>query len=697
MRSVATLTSLSSQFRRIFPRLARPKPVRTLLLLMSLAMVVPALGFTTYLVARSAAMQRAQVEQRLVQVAADLANDIDREFERMLSLLDTLALSQSLARQDFAAFHAQATSAVRRLGANILVVDSAMQQLLNTRVPYGTNLPRISDPDATDSAQQTKAPAVSNLFYGSVAQKHVFNVQMPLTADGLVTHYLILAVNAEHLLKIMDGLKLPPIWVTGVTDRRGTIVARSAGHDAFVGMPLPGFLLEASQLDTRAFSTLNVEGERSLRAISRSMVSGWLVSANVSQAVVDAEIHRSQWTLAIGGFVLVALAATLASMCAKWIIAPMEALAQSAAALDTRDIPPVLASPVLEVNEVASTLRAASIEIKARTASLRESEQRLLLAQRTARLTHVDADLTTKAVVASETFEDIFGFPMPEGDVSKMVQKFVERVHPDDRERFVAAQVEAARTVGTFVYEFRIRRPNGELRWISAHGETFGDGAGRPVRMIGTNLDITHRKEQDGHIRFLLREVSHRSKNLLAIIQAMATQTARTSRTYEAFQSRFSQRLQAMAASHDLLVNQDWEGVDIGALVRAHLRPFAEETGGRLEIGGPDLLLKPDAAQSLGLALHELATNATKYGALSIAGGTVSISWNVVREPTPARFHMIWSESRGPIVTKPGHKGFGHVVFERMIGRALKASIDIRYPPDGFVWSLDADLASVWK
>jgi two-component sensor histidine kinase len=695
MRSVVAGASWQAGFDRVMKRLLQPRPIRTLLALMSLALIVPALGFTSYLVIRSATMERDQVEQRLIQVAGDLADSIDREFERLLSLLDTLALSQPLAQRDFATFHVEATVAMRRLGATILVVDPSMQQLVNTRVPYGTPLPPIADPESLREAQAKQAPVVSNLVFGAVVQKYVFNVIAPVTIAGAGGYTLILAVNAEQLLKIMEGQKLPPVWVTGISDGRGTIVARSKDHASFVGKPLPGNLLEASRQGAGAFATINLEGERTIRAVAKSKLAGWLVSANVLQSVVDAEIHRAQWALAIGGLGLLVLASVLASIFARWIIAPMQALAASAVSLEARDIPAPLASPVVEANDVAGALRSASIELKARTVRLRESETRLILAQKTAGLTHMDIDIVNQQFVASETFEEILGNRPADGDLQAGVGAFLERVHKDDRKRVRAVHVEAAGKLGPFRDEFRIVLANGAIRWISAQGETRGDAGGQPDRMIVTCLDITYRKEQEEHIRFLLREVSHRSKNLLAIIQAMATQTARTSRSIGEFQSRFSQRLQGMAASHDLLVNQNWEGVNLDALVRAQLRPFAEDIGGRLEVVGPNLLLRPDAAQSLGLALHELATNATKYGALSNAGGKVRINWDITGDSEPARFHLEWRESGGPSVAVPERKGFGHTVFERIIGQALKATIDLRYETDGVAWSLDADLASV--
>lgn len=175
----------------------------------------------------------------------------------------------------------------------------------------------------------------------------------------------------------------------------------------------------------------------------------------------------------------------------------------------------------------------------------------------------------------------------------------------------------------------------------------------------------------------------------------MAAQTGRTSLTYDEFQRRFGQRLRGMAASHDLLVNQNWQGVDIATLVRAQLLPFAEDTGGRLKISGPAVLLTPAAAQAIGLALHELATNATKYGALSSHSGQVHITWATVAGPPQPRFTMSWAESGGPPVSAPQRRGFGHTVFDRMIRQSLNATITLDYDAGGVRWFLESNLASV--
>jgi PAS domain S-box-containing protein len=678
--------------KRVTDFIFRPRPVRKLLILMALALLTPALGFTSYLVARSAAAQREQAEQRLVQVASDLANDIDRDFNRMFALLETLALSQLLSSRDYEAFHAQAVEAVNRLGANVLIVDRLMRQQMNTRVPYGTPLPEEADPDLAGLFDQAKDVQVTNLLIGRISKRPVFNIIKSLATLGQPGTFLVLAIDANHLLQLMGGLNLPTMWVTGVSDLNGVIVARSAEHDSFVGRMLPANLRDPNRSDGGTFTNVNVKGEPVIRALATSKVTSWLVSANLPQSALDADVRRSMLMLVFGGLTLLGLAGGLASTFANWIIGPLQELAQAAVTLEAGKIPALLASPVQEVNEVAAALRAGSIELMYRTVSLRESETRLVLAQKTAGLAYVDINFANKIASVSDTFEEILGVNLSAAEFDAGLSMFLKRVHPDDRQHVRQSYHYTIGNPGPFLFDFRVLKSDGLVTWISAQAETLVDSEGMPKRTIITCLDVTYRKKQEEHVRFLLREVSHRSKNQLAIIQAMASQTAKTSRSFEGFKSRFSQRLQGMAASQDLLVNQNWDGVNLDALIRAQLRPFAEEVDGRLTIKGPKILLKPEAAQSLGLALHELATNAAKHGALSASSGKIAISWAIEQDPGAAQFIMTWRESGGPAVAAPSHRGFGHIVIERMVGQALGATVGLTYPPDGLVWSLSTKL-----
>ena len=220
----------------------------------------------------------------------------------------------------------------------------------------------------------------------------------------------------------------------------------------------------------------------------------------------------------------------------------------------------------------------------------------------------------------------------------------------------------------------------------NAHGDLEG------VSVIAR--DITERKRGQDHIQMLLRESTHRSKNLPAIIQAIAAQTARSAGTVDQFQARFSQRLQAIALSHDLLVNEEWQRANLADLVRLQLSPFVEP-GLRLKLEGPNVFLTSEAAQHLGLALHELATNAMKYGALSVPTGNVSVTWTLENNGVDRRLHLRWREHNGPRVTPPSHSGFGSTVIDRLISKSLDGAVAIDFPTEGFRWSLEISSAHV--
>jgi PAS domain S-box-containing protein len=220
------------------------------------------------------------------------------------------------------------------------------------------------------------------------------------------------------------------------------------------------------------------------------------------------------------------------------------------------------------------------------------------------------------------------------------------------------------------------------LRWHDLHVEPLRNQGGDIVGLTCASIDVTERKEGEAHLRLLLRELTHRSKNLLAVIQAMARQTARHAGSIDGFLNQFGARLQALAASHDVLVRESWHGASLSELIRSQLAPYFDQAGGQVAIEGPDVALKPEAAQNLGLALHELATNARKFGALSVPDGRVSITWDRGGSTANA-LELDWREGLGPKVKARRKRGFGSLVIERNLVRALDAQVELTFEPQG--------------
>ena len=221
------------------------------------------------------------------------------------------------------------------------------------------------------------------------------------------------------------------------------------------------------------------------------------------------------------------------------------------------------------------------------------------------------------------------------------------------------------------------------IRWHDLHIEPLRNEAGDVVGLTCASVDVTERKEGEAHLRLLLRELTHRSKNLLAVIQAMARQTARHTGSVETFLTQFGARLQALAASHDLLIRESWYGASLGELVRSQLGVYLDGTAAQVSIEGPAIAIKPEAAQNLGLALHELAVNAAKFGALSVPAGRVAITWNRVENVDGSAVELDWREKLGPKVKARRRKGFGSMVIERNLARALDARVELEFDPDG--------------
>lgn len=203
-------------------------------------------------------------------------------------------------------------------------------------------------------------------------------------------------------------------------------------------------------------------------------------------------------------------------------------------------------------------------------------------------------------------------------------------------------------------------------------------------------------KKENAQLRVITDELSHRIKNLVAIIQAIARQTMHQTTTKDDFEARFSGRLGALSRSLDLLIVNDWHGARIDELVRLELTPFGLLDEVQISVKGPPLGLDPDAARNIGLALHELATNASKYGALSVPEGKVAVHWQLASSGgRRRRFRMTWLESGGPMVTEPTRRGFGRQVIEQVTAHALAGKVTHEFLPAGVRWTLDIPAAFV--
>jgi PAS domain S-box-containing protein len=226
----------------------------------------------------------------------------------------------------------------------------------------------------------------------------------------------------------------------------------------------------------------------------------------------------------------------------------------------------------------------------------------------------------------------------------------------------------------------------GQANHYSVIYEPERDANGDITGVVVVVFDITERKRAEEHVRLLLNEVNHRSKNMLSVVLAIAQQTIAPSS--EDFVQRFSNRVQALAASHDLLVKNQWQSIGVADLVRAQLAHFADLMERRIVLDGPPLHLSVAGAQSIGMVVHELATNAAKHGALSNQDGHVEITWQLNNGAAGERFMMTWIERSGPPVAGPTHRGFGSTVVTSMAELSLDGATQLDFAASGLVWRL---------
>jgi len=273
--------------------------------------------------------------------------------------------------------------------------------------------------------------------------------------------------------------------------------------------------------------------------------------------------------------------------------------------------------------------------------------------------------------------------------------RWLDAIHPDDRSRTLAAWEDAIRTHEAYSVEYRLCHAQTGWRWTAAKAVPLMAASGEVREWVGMNIDIDARKRSEEHAQFIMRELSHRTKNLLAVVYSMARQAAKYSRVSD-FVSDFGARLQGLSRSHDLLVTSNWTGVPLHEHVLSQLQPFAPSDKHRIRFNGPPVMLRPEATQALGLAFHELATNATKYGALAAPDGQIDISWAIETEGKDDVFRLAWRE-RSPRQQplELSRQGFGSTVLTRVVPETLSGESRYSAGKEGISWEIEAPLREV--
>jgi PAS domain S-box-containing protein len=324
-------------------------------------------------------------------------------------------------------------------------------------------------------------------------------------------------------------------------------------------------------------------------------------------------------------------------------------------------------------------------QVEARRA-LAESEARFRATFENAAvgIAHVGPDL--RWLRANQALCGILGY-----SVDELITKSLQDLTYQDDIAVQLAHIEQMRQgkIESFDLEKRYLRKDGSIVWGKLTFSSVRKIDGSIDYFVSVVQDISGRKRAEEQVHLLMREVDHRAKNMLCLVQAIAHQTA--AREPKDFIERFTERIQALAANQNLLVRNEWRGVDVEDLTRAQLAHFADLIGSRIITHGPKLHLNAVAAQTIGLVFHELATNAGKYGALSTEAGRVDIRWEMTDRDA---FTVSWAERDGPPVFQPEKRGFGTIVIDAMAKHNMNGVVDLDYAASGVTWRLTCPAAN---
>lgn len=547
----------------------------------------------------------------------------------------------------------------------------------------------IADRDYFQRAVQRKTLGISGFIIGRGSGEPQLNFAYPALDDaGAVTAVVVLGINLRTLSLTLSGTPLPEDATISLVDGNGVLLARAPPAPDWIGQRAREAAFTRSMLDRRegVMEGVGIDGVERLHGFAPLLISADLFAVvGLPWQAAFAEADRLFWrsavvtALAFVGATLLALISGEVS-----IRRPVAALQRVVARMERGDLAARArlerwSTP--ELHRLAASFNGMASALQSRQAALQESEARLRAVVDTAADGIITINHRGLIEAVNPAAEELFGYRRDE-----LVGSNVARLMPSpDRERHDAYLARYLRT--------------GEARIIGVGREVTGqrkDGATVPLLLsigeftldggrffTGMLRDITERKRAEEHQALLMAEIDHRAKNLLAAVQATVMLTKSTARSVADYADTLIGRLHAMSRAHDLLARDRWTGARLHELIRNEFAAYVGADGHALALGGEDVLLPPRAAQTLSLALHELTTNAAKYGALSVPEGKVAIDTAIERTENGQDLRLRWSEAGGPAVTAPERRGFGSVLIERGIAHDLDGSSSLAFEASG--------------
>jgi two-component sensor histidine kinase/PAS domain-containing protein len=650
------------------------------------AVAVPLLLFGALLLMRYAVNERARIEGEAMQIARQVALVIDGELEGLVASLRGLGASSALARGDLVEFHAEAKRLVEGDDAIVVLRDLSSRQFLNTQRPFGTELPpAVPLSSAEQAAFSAGRPRVSEVYASPLSGEPRVAVALPIARGGASPYLLAITVPTSRLRDALTPA-VPAGWTVGVADRNGTYVTRSARHEDFTGKSGLAEYLSKAVGRSGTFASVNFEGTQLVAGYYRSNFSDWLFGANVPQQMVEAPLWRSLTLVAVLAAGVLALAALLAYMFGRRVTAATAELVDRAVALGKgQPVAPMPAS-LAEFAVLGDALAAAAATVEER------ARERARAAEREALLGGI-FDAAGLYVGVVELLGDDYRYVVANHRIAARFGRSetgVEGARASElglRPQEIHERLELCRRCiaagGPLTVEYGFPRGGVEQGWYLATFTSILPGRSGLPRIAFTALDISERKRSEEQRLLLINELNHRVKNTLASVQSIALQTLRGAGAATEIREALTARLVALARAHDVLTRESWEGAGLHDIVAGATSPYGGPD--RFRVGGPSVWLTPSLSLSLALALHELATNAAKYGALSAERGTVAVTWEIADALRIPRLTLRWVEHGGPRVRAPTRQGFGSRLIQRSLAAEIEGAVTIDYAPEGVI------------
>ncbi|TDH62683.1 PAS domain S-box protein [Dankookia rubra] len=673
------------------------------------ASLLPAFAVGSIAVWAAVGSYRQAFDDRLESTAKALASVVETEIASHTLALFTLATARDLDRGgDLASFHERARQVATMLGTRLFLMAPDGSLLLHTYFPANAEFVDRQQSGSIDLVRQvveTGLPAIGNLLNGQVTGRWVAPVYVPVIRDGQVYGILGTALEADRISRMLAGQTFRDGGYASLVDGNGRIVARSTEPEQYVGQTVRGWVTGGAQ-----------EGEAgTLRGANRSGIEivtafrripgapGWFVTVAEPLSTYHASLRSPLAMLAIGGMAAVVLALAVAVWIGQRVLRPVDWLTQKAervastggAAQIMPEGPPVR---VQEFERLRAAVLQAHVALRERAQAVAVGEARLRAVLDTAADAIVVTDEGGTMLSFNRAAEAIFGYASSEA-VGQNVAMLIctDRALQQDVCLATYLQTSERKPIGVG-REVEGKCQDDTMVPLDLSIAEWRDAAGgRFFTLI--MRDISARKATEARQDILVREVDHRAKNILAVVQSVLRLTPRDQPgAFAAAETRVA----GLARVHSLLAEGGWSGADLRAVVERELAAYSAigngtEAGPAVCIDGPAVALAPTAVQPLAMVLHELATNAAKHGGLSTPDGQVEVRWTIGRRTgEDGLLRLRWIEVGGPpIAGPPARRGFGTRVVEATVRGQLGGTVERRWEPTGLGVEITVPVARI--